>query len=297
MKKSFFYLGLTLLAAVLVTSCTKDEDQNPFQELEAKGAVVNITDVDGFFDLTDPNATVTFTISTLGESVSSLKVWKSINGATPVEQGTVSSFPSVQTYSVNDAVAGTGVSAGDLAVGDVITYSFSDVVTSSGTFPAGKSVGYDVKCPSDLGGIYDFSTESTGTAPWTTGVVTTGKIRFDDLGSGTYDLYTTPTGGVEFLDISMGAYFGGWGYDGSDATNQNSMPNTGLSTGRVQLSDLCNTLSFKGASQWGETYTFNNVSVDGTGTVLTLDWINSYGEGGIAKITRTDGTTWPPLTK
>lgn len=294
MKKYFFFLGFALLATVLVSSCTKDEDENAFKEIAPRGAVVNVTGVDGFFDLTNPSATATFTVATLGESVSSVKILKSYNGGTPVEQTTVSTFPSTLLFSLTDALAGTGVSIGDVGVGDIITFSFSEVSTSSGSYPSGRTVNIDVKCPSDLGGTYDFSTVSTGTAPWTTGVTTTGKVRFDNTGNGIYDIYTTPAGGVEFLDASFGAYFGGWGYDGSDPNVQNNMPNTGVTTGRVQLGDLCNKLFFIGESQWGEVYSFNNVTVNGS--VLTLDWINDYGEGGVATITRTDGSSWPALT-
>ena len=45
--------------------------------------------------------------------------------------------------------------------------------------------------------------------------------------------------------------------------------------------------------RWGETYTFNNLTVDGKS--LTIDWVNDYGEGGITTLTRTDGKNWPAL--
>lgn len=129
---------------------------------------------------------------------------------------------------------------------------------------------------------------TTATGVFTTpGEVYTGKVRIVDTGGGNYNILTQPPGGADFLnDASFGAYYAGYG-----TTDESGLPNGG-GVGNVQIKEDCGTVSYIGASQWGEVYTITALSVDGP--VLNLTWENDYGEGGIVVITRTDGTDWNP---
>ncbi|HFA48680.1 MAG TPA: hypothetical protein ENJ95_06665 [Bacteroidetes bacterium] len=218
------------------------------------------------------------------------------------------------TFTMNDALAALGLTIDDVNGGDDLIFDGFVVKTDGSSFGpdnTGSSLqgnnGFDgifrfqkpLLCVSALDGTYDFSSEvsgGTGNGTWdgNIGMVQTGKVRFEQVGDGVYNIYTIPGNDVEFLDISFGAYFAGWGYDPNDPNSQGSMPNTEVGAeGNIQIIDACNKLSYTGSSQWGETYAFNSVTVNGP--VLILDWINSYGEGAITTITRTDGTDWPAL--
>lgn len=147
---------------------------------------------------------------------------------------------------------------------------------------ANCTIPFFVVCNSSLDGTYDMTTVG-----WC-GDSFTGKSRWNKSGDGAYTMYTQIPDG-ELLDMSFGAYMPCYGY-GLEAGTQGSLPN-----GSVTLNDVCNTLSYTGTSQWGEVFSLNSVSSDGAN--LIIDFINDYGEGGVTTFTRTDGTTWPPLSK
>ena len=88
--------------------------------------------------------------------------------------------------------------------------------------------------------------------------------------------------GDEFEDMSFGNFYACYG-----STAQGSMPNSDSAMPALTLVDACNVLSFKGSSQWGEVYSFSEITVNGSS--LTLGWTNDYGEGGSTVITRDDG--------
>jgi len=123
-------------------------------------------------------------------------------------------------------------------------------------------------CPSELAGTYDYSTANyfcegepiTGQATWTK--VEQGLYEIDDWAYGTYPKC----------------------YNGFEAA----------SWGALQLMDVCNQLSINGLDNYGETWSFSSVSVNGAD--LTISWQNTYeNEAGTTTLTRTDGTDWPPL--
>jgi len=221
------------------------------------------------------------------------------------------------TFPMLEALATLGLTIDDVNPGDDLIFDGYVVLNDGRRFGpdnTGASLqgnnGFDgifrfqkpLLCPSELVGTYDFSTVvggGTGNGTWdgNVGAVVEGKLRFEEVGDGLYEIYTDPggEGDVEFMDLSFGAYFGGWGYDPTDAGNQGSMPNTDPNTdGNVRLVDACNKLGFTGSSQWGEVFTFNDVTVNGD--VLVLDWTNDYGEAGVTTITRDDGMGWPDFT-
>ncbi len=278
--KNLFIL-LLFIGGLLISSCSKEE--KPFQDLQPMGSILTISDVvTGFYDLADPqNASVGFTVASVGENVSSAVLQKSINGGAPVDHATVSSFPSSFTVSLSEALEGLGVGIDQLEVGDQIVFSFKDVTTQSGTFASGATVSADVSCASKLEGTYDLV--ATG---WC-GATHEGTITFKQIAAGEYDvLVSNIDGSAMWSDMSMGAYFACY-----ETSAEGNLPG-----GTVRIVDICNALSYKGASQWEEVYEFNSIKVDGP--VLTIDWKNDYDpEAGVAVITRTDGTNWPALKK
>lgn len=145
-----------------------------------------------------------------------------------------------------------------------------------------------VVCESNLEGTYDMVSVAAG--PWGCTDTFEGQSRWERRGDSAYDMYTQGDG-VELLDMAFGVYFPCYGYPVEEASQGN------LANGSVTINDVCNKLNYTGASQWDEVYSFNSISVSGDGSALTIDWINDYGEGGVSTFTRTDGTTWPNLTK
>ena len=206
---------------------------------------------------------------------------------------------------MNEALAALGVTIDDLNGGDDLIFDGIIVMNDGRTFGpdnTGVSVqggaGFDgifrfikpLLCSSNLEGSYDFT--STAAGPWGCTSVISGTVRFESVGDGDYAIYTTPGGSVEFADAAFGVYFPCYGYDVDDPGAQGGMPSATLETAAdLTIVDACNKLSWKGASQWGEVYSFNSVSV--SGNELTLDWVNDYGEGGVTVITNPEG--WPNL--
>jgi len=259
-------ISLLLVALFFVgvfTGC-EEEDTFPF---DTKGATVALSNAAGFFDLTNLSSTFSFDASSLGENVSSFEVLKSYNGGTPVLHGTVASLPTTVTITPAQAVQGLGITVDDLQIGDEITFSFDNVVTSSGTYPSSASVTASVSCLSALAGTYDYTTEA-----WCGGDAVTGQATWTEVGPGTY----------EIDDWSYGSYpacYGGF---------------MAASWGGLQLVDVCNQISITGLDNYSETWSFPSITVDGAD--LTLSWMNTYmNEAGTTTLTRTDGTEWPPL--
>lgn len=278
MKKILYFASFALLAGLLVTSsCTKDEDVNPFHGLSSKGAVAIVTNVvNGFFDLASPAASsIAFDLGTKGEAVSSLLITKSINGGAESDLTTITSFPSTIDVTFDQALAGTGIDASDLAPGDNAVFSFY-LTTPTGTYPGG-TLGIDMSCVSSLEGVYAVSTVG-----WC-GDVYEGMTEWVAAGAGAYNVIDpadpeNPAAG----DFSYGAYVACYG-------------GAPFPEGDLQILDVCNKITPIGKSQWGEVYTYNSITVDGN--KLTIDWKNDYDpEAGVTTLTRTDGTDWPPLT-
>jgi hypothetical protein len=107
--------------------------------------------------------------------------------------------------------------------------------------------------------------EITGTVTW--------SKELDANGNSVLGSYTT-------TDLSFGHFGGVWG--DNPALNANT-----------RIKDACNTLSTSGTDQYGDTYKYTIVSINGPKMVLT--WQNTYFDGGTVELTRKDGTDWPPL--
>ncbi|MCX8532189.1 hypothetical protein [Chryseobacterium luquanense] len=127
-------------------------------------------------------------------------------------------------------------------------------------------------CQSLLAGTYQYSTVNyftpegggIGTTPVTGSVTLTASAV-----AGEYSISDATFGGYNVL------------YSGNPAS----------ATG-VRLRDQCNTLSFAGANQFGDTQVISNVVVNGN--KLTFKWTTSYGEYGTTTLTKANGN-WPAL--
>lgn len=283
-------LMFCLVAASLFTACEEDvfpRTQDGSTLFEIGGAVPYLLDSSpGFFDLADPaSATNSFSTAIAGETATSGDVSVSYSGAAgtlgPVSMGSVS-IPENVTYSLADVTSALGITLDDVAVGDAFSFQLT-----AGQF---KSVSSAVlgSCFSLLAGTYEASTTvlSTGAGiGWDdcAGETWTGQVRFDNDGAGNYTFTSIDADGVEWPDISMGAYFAC--YATADA---GSLPG-----GDLLVKDVCSTLAYQGASQWGEVYSFNKLDSDGA--TLTIGWSNDYGEAGETVLTRAEGE-WPVLS-
>lgn len=289
MKKNIlYYLCFMLIGGLTISSCTKDEDTNPFESIDdVRGAVINASVGGlGFYNLGDATGEITITVDDFGEDVSSVTLLKSVNGGDAIEVTKVNTFPTTLTFSLTQALEGTGIAFEDLAVGDNVLYTFADVTTASGVYPSGRTLDVDITCPGQLTGTFEVSTLATGIFASDDPYV--GMARFEDTGGGTYNVFTLLPGSEDtyFEDASIGAYYAGYG-----TTDQGNLPN-GDGVGDVQIKETCGVVSYIGASQWDEIWVFSNLSISADGTELTLTYSNDYGEGGIATLTRTDGTVW-----
>jgi hypothetical protein len=154
--------------------------------------------------------------------------------------------------------------------GTVFASGNSSATVKGAAFQGHFDVNFPVVCPSDLAGTHSYSTAS-----WCGGPAVIGTSVWVTEANGVYSI----DGG----DYAFGSYF------------ECYSPTATLPGGNLRINDLCNGLFWTGASRWGETYTFNSVSVSGAD--LIVDWENDYGEAGITTLTREGGANWPPLFK
>lgn len=148
------------------------------------------------------------------------------------------------------------------------------------------SVKWGVVCVSDIGGEFDY--------------VQTDMVKGDGAGGAAFPGTTSGTikwvqdstanpgakpilGQYRTSDLSFGQFGFVWGDD----------PAAGTGATAPKIVDACNFLSTKGADQYGDTYTYKVLKVEGKD--LTIRWNNTYDDAGTVKLTRKDGKDWPPL--
>ena len=243
---------------------------------------------------------------TLSEPALLERVEKSAFGTDPKSGLPTHSF----SFTLSQALDALGMSLSDVNGGDDLIFDGVIVMEDGGRYGpdnTGGSVkggaGFDgifrwikpLLCESTLGGVYDaFTTvRSVGAGiGWDdcAGNTWEGQVEFVTSGDGEWTTFSIDENGVRWNDPSMGAFFVCYG-----TTDQANLSNAQLEIkdGDVEIVDACNQLAVKGASQWGEVYSFDLVQVDGN--KLTLEWRNDYGEAGTTVLTRTDGTDWPDL--
>lgn len=281
MKKLNYIFLLLAAAAFTFQSCEDEIDLAPDAPdlFSNEGAVVSFSSpTPDFFDTGAPDAPVSFDITTLGESATSIRILKSLNGGGQLEHATVSSVPATIQISLQDALEGTGQSVADMKVGDAFRFSF-EVTTASGTYVTGASVGVSVSCSTKVPGTYEYTS--------------TGYFCDGDPLTGTVTITETETGKYVFDDFAFGTYQECYGGAASNWGTLAIVRYTDESCDECSQSELCNTISMEGVDNYGDTWTYTVESVDGA--ALTLSWENTYGEFGTVVLNRPDGSNWPPL--
>lgn len=180
-----------------------------------------------------------------------------------------------------EAIAAVGLTAAQIEGGDVFefrlvlndkkgrSFSTNNVTTNVAGAPFYASpfqYNVSVICPSDLAGTYVFDALETfcgdtysGSITWTAVAASPGSYTLND---GT---------------------FGAW---------QSCYPDT-WGSGNVRINDACGRLTMTGTDKYGDSYSMNVISA--TPQVLTLKWVNTYGEFGTVAVKSNAGKPWPAL--
>ena len=310
------HFAILLLFALLLVGCAEEDRAFPeFGDDDVlTGAYARQTDgVNGVFDFFNPeDSEIDFTVEFYdlneGRDVASYSFTASyFNNETkerseavpylsiPASEFVVNDFglPSTTVrFNLGETLDALGISVDSINGGDQIRYDATITLNDGRTFTrfntgsnviSGASfrgvffIDQSIICPSDLGGTYELSATVPGTYP---AGQTCGSTSYTGV-----SVWTENAEGVYSLNDPT---FGGWTacYDGNASGDPTSLPG-----GTLQLQDACNILSFTGADSFGDSYTIDNLTVDGS--VLTIAWSNTFGESGTAVLTRTDGTEWP----
>lgn len=301
---------------VFITSCTDFVDPRiPYASFDTGAylrTVARTSDTFNFFDL--GNSKFDITIEAVdaenGATVESVEVRvrrrRLIPGVgleyIPVGTGTTVNDVLVKTLSASDFASTTeskflragivvtsaetlsalGLTQSQINGGDVFEFRltmtdksgrvFNDVNASAdikgGAFYASPFLyNVSVVCPTDLAGTYDFTSSDMsspfGSCPGTI----TGTVTF------------TAIAGTTSYGVSD-ATFGFWDCYGDTFG------------GNVRLNDACGSLSFSGSDKYGDTYTFNFISVSPDELVFT--WVNTSAETGRVVLKSNAGKPWPP---
>ena len=301
-NKFLLFFGAIL---ILATSC-KDENLAPIATFDAaeKGAYPalieeGVRDIN-LFDIAGSSYTYTIEFIDLeqGALVSEYALQLSYedgdasdgdNSAGPIEfkswpsssfETNANGFKGISniTITASEAMAAFGLT--DLGPGDIFRFVGRVTTTSGQSFMASNSsaavngaafrghfnFNLTAICPSDLAGTY--TAISTGIWCGADDGYTT-EVTLTADGKTAYDVD----------DFSFGAYDPCYG------------AGAGRPLGNLRLVDVCNKISVTGQSQWGEVYTYSNMSVDGNSWKFT--WVNDYGEGATTELINPAG--WPPL--
>jgi hypothetical protein len=317
MKLIKYSLGMLVTMMVFITSCTDFVDPRiPYSEFD-NGAylrtVARTSDTFNFFDL--PNARFDITIEGVdaenGATVQSVEVRvrrrRLIPGVglayVPAATGGVVNDILVKTLSASDfapndvskflrakilvtsaeTFSALGITPAQVNGGDVFEFRlkmtdkngrvFNDVNSSpdikGGAFFASPFL-YNVSviCPTDLAGTFEFTSSEMSSGFGSCPGSITGTVTF------------TRVAGTTSYGVSDGT-FGFWpcygdAFDGTSA---------------VRLNDACGSLSFSGSDKYGDTYTFNFISVSPAELVFT--WVNASAETGRVVLRSNAGKPWP----
>lgn len=264
----------------------------PFHEEVPKGGFVRwdaeVENLNFSLDLTaEANPVFEAPIMAPSDNVSSYKLDFVLATATgnfgPYELLEIRTLPTTLTFTAQDVAGAAGVELENLKGrldfeaevtredGTVFTSSdFTGDLSNPGQRQAMKfSVG--LVCPSDLAGTFDYvhtnQVTGAGGGPCEEEPLR-GTVTWEEIGPGQYS--TT--------DGSFGLFPNCW------ADN----PVTGIT-----INDSCDLLSTSGSDQYGDSYEYTVVSIEGP--VMVLSWVNTYGDGGTVELTRQDGKDWPLL--
>lgn len=309
--KKLNYIIYALMLLIVVSSC-KNEDSLPFEFYEdtAKGAYPRALSEEGAFFLTSPepensfyNFLVEFYDDNNGQNVAeysfevryqNLSVTPPvISDSAPLLTITADQFGNSPTglptaeggFVFDDFLNALGMTLADVNGGDRFVLDATVTLNDGRTFTSdttddnieGNALWnglfrriFSVLCTSELAGTLNYTTNATG--GWCSESGITGEAVWTGVGPGEYTVD----------DFSYGTYlacYGGGFYP----------------DGTLKVVDACEKLGPTGLDQYGDSYTFNAVSVSADNTILTIDWVNTYGEAGITELTRQDGALWPNL--
>jgi len=271
---AFAYLLSCVLIASII-SCTDDdvfelEDKTvTFSEFEVNyekgGALVAVSDiVGGFYNFAEGgDASVGFTVDDFGGDATSVDIYKSLNGGSPVLHSTVSSLPANINISLAEAMNGLG-NLSDVKLLDQIVYTF-EISTAEGTFPSGASVTANVSCSSNLAGEYTSTTTGMSTDGCCPGSVTVEKdITLTDLGGGKYTIN----------DWSGGLYLEWYAVYGITADTDMT----------ATLEDVCDVVSGSLTEPFGTAASLSG-AVDLTTGIITFSFLTGYDDVGTIVMT------------
>lgn len=180
-----------------------------------------------------------------------------------------------------ETFAALGLTASQVNGGDVFEFRlkltdkfgrvFNDVNASAdikgGAFYASPFLyNVSVVCPSNLAGTYEFTSSEMSSPEGSCPGSITGTVTFTAVAGTTSYVVSDPT-------------FGFWNCYGDSFE------------GNVRLNDACGSLSFTGSDKYGDTYTFNFISV--TPAELVFTWVNTFAETGRVVLKSNAGKPWP----
>jgi len=212
MKKILFPILLLGLSGFFFQSCEDEMDLAPDEPnlYETRGATVSATAPNIDFNTSILDESLEVMLTTIGESVSSFQVFKRINNGDKVEVGTYTSTPVELSFTLEEAIEGTGLTLEDLEDGDEFILSYENVETASGSYNTATETKVSIiKCPIRVPGTYNFvSTDYfCGDTPLegsvTISEVGPGVYVFDDFAFGTYqECYGGPAAGWGTLEVT-----------------------------------------------------------------------------------------------
>ncbi|MDO8965484.1 MAG: hypothetical protein Q8M62_16950 [Algoriphagus sp.] len=178
-----------------------------------------------------------------------------------------------------ETIAAVGLTSAQIEGGDVFefrlvlndkfgrSFSSNNVTTNVAGAPFYNSpfqYPVSVICPSDLAGTYAFDALETFCSK-----------KFS--GSTTLTAVAATPGSYTVLDGTFGAW-------------QACYPDT-WGSGNVRINDACGRLTMTGTDKYGDSYSMKVLSA--TPSVLTIEWVNTYGEFGTVAIKSNAGKPWP----
>ncbi|MCH6232758.1 hypothetical protein [Cognataquiflexum rubidum] len=316
MKLIKYSFGMLVSMLVFITSCTDFvEPRIPYSTFDTGAylrTVARTSDTFNFFDLA--NAKFDITIEGVdaenGATVESVEVRVRRRRLIPgvglqyVPVGTSSTVNDVLVKTLSSAdfapndqskflrakilvtsaetFAALGITASQVNGGDVFEFRlkmtdksgrvFNDVNASpdikGGAFYASPFLyNVSVVCPSNLAGTYEFTSSEMSSPFGSCPGSITGTVTF------------TAVAGTTSYGVSD-ATFGFWDCYGDTFG------------GTVRLNDACGSLTFSGSDKYGDTYTFNFISVSPAELVFT--WVNTSAETGRVVLKSNAGKPWPP---
>jgi len=220
-------------------------------------------------DILDGNdgdaAEITFTVTPEGPvDLESVDVFVNYNDGGAILLRNITDLPSTQTFTIMQLTMALGINFADVSPGDgfVLTYGLN---SNGRTCPSTVLTSVPFQCNSDLGGMYDVTAVGTSTdacCPDETTVSTV--VTLTDNGGGAYTI----------SDWSGGLYFEWYDIYGIEATS-----NVG------DIKDVCAVITLVTETEpFGETLEGSGSVDTGTG-VITLSWLNGYGDRGTLTMT------------